>query len=287
MLQDGDAEACPDDWCDVGVAIGGFQEVGEFCGTVVFEGLGDVSDLAVYIGAVDFGEDFSRFASAAFADEVAGRFRKFQGGKGVEERRDDFDPEHHLPGFESGDEGVVGGACNPHDDVVGEEGDEDADDDGELLHGTQAPAEVAGGGFCDVDGGDDACNTHADAAYDTPDNEIGDAVGEPGTDGAEEEQDGGCQHTADAAETVGEAACEVGADGGADEGEGDGPGEVEVGCVEVDFYCSVCAVDDGGIKAKQKAANGRGDGDEGDVPDVGRFVLCHRKTSLASMRCIN
>ena len=78
---------------------------------------------------------FLSFFHAALAHEETRGFRELPGGDTVEECRDSFDPEHHLPGFNAHNQ-VACGTRNADDDVVRKQRHEDTDNDGELLHGS-------------------------------------------------------------------------------------------------------------------------------------------------------
>ena len=176
----------------------------------------DGVNFLVHALGVNLGEDFLGLFEAALGNKVAGGFREAHGGEAVQGCRDDFDPEHDLPGLESGNACIVGRTRDAHDEVVRKERHEDTDHDGELLHGTEAAAQVGRCGFCDVDRGDDAGDTDAHATDDAPHDKVRDAEWYTGTDCTYEEQRRCGEHAADTAELVCQASGKVGTDRGAD-----------------------------------------------------------------------
>ena len=172
MLQDGKSEARPYNRGDALFATDDFEQVGKLCGLFVLERFVDGFNFLVHAVGIDLGENFLGLFQAALLYEVARRFREPPGGDSIKRGRDDFDPEHDLPCLESADAGIVGRTGDAHDEVVREQRHEDTNHDGELLHGAEAPAQVGGSRFSDVDRRDDACDTDTHAANDTPHDKV-------------------------------------------------------------------------------------------------------------------
>ncbi len=125
-------------------------------------------------------------------------------------------------------------------------------------------ADVAGGDLGYVGRSDHRGQADAEPAHQAPENQVPDAEREPGADGADEEQQRAKLHGGDPAVAVGDLAGQVGACRAAEEGHGhgeagDGLAERELVLDRVDG-----AVDDGGVKAEEEAADGARHGQPND-----------------------
>ena len=258
LLQDGKAKARPENRGDTLLAANHFEQVAELGRFLVAEGLVNSFDFPVNAFGIDLGEDALGIVNEPLVDKITRRFREPPGRNAVERRRNGLDPEHDLPSLEIADNRVVRRTRNAHDDVVREERHEDAYHDGELLHGSETPAQVCGSRFGNVYRGDDARNTDAHAADDAPHDKVRNAERNARTDGTDEEQERGCEHAAHAPESIGEAARKERACRGTDQGKRNRPGEFIVRRVEVSLQCPVRSVDDGGVETEEEPADSRG-----------------------------
>ena len=112
-------------------------------------------------------------------NEIAGRLRNDQRADAVGDGRDGSGPEHPLPRLEPEPERRFRRAGRAGDREVAEQGDEDADDDRQLLQRPQAAADFRRRDLGDVGRRDDAGGADADAAENAPEDEVADAEGAP------------------------------------------------------------------------------------------------------------
>ncbi len=176
LLENGKAKTRPDNRGDAFFACYGFQKVRKLCRLVTLEGFLDFDGLFLDADASDKRKNLLGFCHAAFADKVTRRFWKLPGGNAVNKCRNRFDPEHHFPRIDAHNH-VACRTRNTDDDVVRKQCHENADNDGELLHGTESPAQMCRGCFGNVDGCDDGCHTDTHTANHAPCDEIVDGEG--------------------------------------------------------------------------------------------------------------
>ena len=105
--------------------------------------------------------------------------------------------------------------------LVGQQGGEDTEGDGELLERAQPAAHGGRGDLGDVRGRDDRGDADADAREDAPQDQVPDAEREAGQDRGDEEQDRAEEHHAGAAEPVGQLAAQPRAERAAEQGDRD------------------------------------------------------------------
>ena len=273
LLQDGKAETRPYNRGDTLLAADNFEQVGKLCGLFVLEGVVNGSDFLVHALGINPREDFLCLFQAAFLNKITRRFRKPPGGNAVKRSRNDFDPEHNLPGLEPTAAHVVRRTRDAHDEVVREQRHEDTNHDGELLHGAETPAQVSRSRFGNVDRRDDASDTDTHAADDTPHDKVRDAKRDTRTDSTHKEESRSSEHATDTAELVGKSASEISADRGTDQRKRNSPGKLVIRRIEMYFESAVRTVDNGGIEAEQEAADSSGQGDQDYVPKI---RLCTR-----------
>jgi len=184
--------------------------------------------------------------------------------------------------------------------VVGHEGAGQAGDDHDLLHGRQAPADVRGGDFRDVDRAQHAGRADAQAADQAEDHEDGRGVRRPGAESADDEQHGRDDHHGAAAPDVGQAAGGEGADGAADQDGADVQTGAQFAEVEGALKAFLRTVDDAAVVTEHEAAD-RGDrddrGDEGHIhlrpvgaharAGAGVGYTCHRFPPIGPSRPVD
>jgi hypothetical protein len=97
-------------------------------------------------------------------DEVAGRFGEKEGRQQVARARNELHPEHPAPGRELKQPEVVRSPGSPRDEIIAQECALQADHNGKLLQGGEAPAQFRRGNFGNVGRRHDASGAHAEAA---------------------------------------------------------------------------------------------------------------------------
>ena len=100
------------------------------------------------------GEDVQGVLLAPLAKQPARTFRDEEEQDQIERRRDRLYPEHPAPA----------GVAHAQQEIIGEEGGGDADDDHQLIQRNQAPAQLGWRNFRDVDRRDENGAAHRDAA---------------------------------------------------------------------------------------------------------------------------
>ena len=106
------------------------------------------------------------------------------------------------------------------------------------------------GGFGNVNRGDDRCYTDTHTANHAPGDEVVDGEREAGTDGADKEKDGRCEHATYTSKLICQAAGEICTDSCADQCKGNCKTELHVVAVEVALKRNVCAVNHGRVKTE-------------------------------------
>ena len=118
LLQNGEAETCPQNRRNLFLAVDNFEHIGKFGRFLVLEGELNRFDFFVDAFGIDHGEYLLGLVKIALADKVTRRFGKPPGGITVNYGRNDFNPEHHLPGLDVAEHGSVGRTRDAHDQVV-------------------------------------------------------------------------------------------------------------------------------------------------------------------------
>ena len=225
----------------------------------------DLLDLEIDVDdAGEVVEDLGGLVVVAARHEEARGLGQAEGEEPVDEGGHGLGQEHPAPGRHAEPEGLGRAVGEVREHGVGQQGDEDADDNGQLLEGAQAPAHARRGDLGDVGRGDDGGRPHSQAADDAPDDEVDDPEGQTRPQGAGHEHDRGDEHDRHPAHAVGDRSGEPGADGAADERRGHGEALERV--VEDEFAGQGVdgAVDDRGVEAEQEPAQGRGHADADD-----------------------
>ena len=100
------------------------------------------------------GQDPHGLLSFSRRHKKARTFRNEQQGEEEGNGRCEFHPEHPAPGFVSQREDIQRAAGGPCDQVIAEEGHEEAADDGNLLNRGEPASVFRGGDFTDIGGGE-------------------------------------------------------------------------------------------------------------------------------------
>ena len=143
---------------------------------------------------------------ASLLYEVSRRLGDAQRHEEVDAGGDEHDEEHPAPGLDA--EQPVGrrAAGGLDDEVVGDAGGEDAEDDRELLQGAEAAAQLRRGDLRDVHGRDDARHADPGTADQAPQHEHLDVGREGRADCTGDEEQGRDQHHLASSEVVPRAA---------------------------------------------------------------------------------
>lgn len=167
LLEDRQHDADPDDRLQ---AERRAAQVGE-AGVVALVGLDAALDLAealVDARLEDLAEDLARALLPPLPHQVARRLGDGERQRAVDDAGQRFADERPAPGLEPEGEVLPGAAGDARQQRIDEQGDEDADDDRELLQRPEAPADGGGGELGDVRRCDDRRRADAEAADDAP-----------------------------------------------------------------------------------------------------------------------
>ncbi len=182
----------------------------------------------------------------AFGDEHQ-RDQEQRGGDGLH-------PEHPAPGGLVEPQRAGGGAGRLGQQVVAEEGAEQAGDDRDLLHGGQASTVACRRHLGDVGGRDDAGGAHGEAADHACGDEPPGRHGRARSQRRNQEQHGGDEQDRAAPPQVGHAPGEERADHAAEQHRGDFETDADGTGAEGRLQPVDAAVDDSAVEAEQEAA---------------------------------
>ena len=140
--------------------------------------------------------------SVSAQDQVTGTLRDHQQGNEEDRRRQDLDPEHPAPRLESQPEFAGRPAGSAGEQIVADEGDEQARNDRDLLHRCQRAAVPGRRDFRYVCRGQDARGADGEAAQYPIDDEFGGRECDAGTPGTDDKEHGGDAHDPASPEAV-------------------------------------------------------------------------------------
>lgn len=139
--------------------------------------------LNVGVGATEFLEGNAGLLEAVLGDEVTGRLDKGGEQEHLDQGRNTVDGEEDAP---------LGGSTEAKTDQVG---DQDADDNEQLVHGSHGTTTLDRRDLSEVGGGNDTSKTAGKTDDDATDNELGLVGGQAEKNGADNEEDVTDEHS--------------------------------------------------------------------------------------------
>src|ERR1051326_8872489 len=112
-------------------------------------------------------------------DQKTRRFRNEKQSEKENDRRNNLDPKHPLPGLEPKPKGSARSSCGAGNEIIAHEREEQAEDDRQLLERREAPANRRRSNLTDVSGTDDAGGPDGRPAHHSIDDDLTRAVSDP------------------------------------------------------------------------------------------------------------
>src|ERR1051326_46485 len=105
-------------------------------------------------------------------DQKTRRFRNEKQSEKENDRRNNLDPKHPLPGLEPEPKGSTRSSCGAGNEIIAHEREEQTEDDRQLLERREAAANARRSDLADVSGTDDAGRANGNPAHYSQDDEL-------------------------------------------------------------------------------------------------------------------